>query len=799
MFRASATLVLALLIGLAPAGCGRGIEDQLAAARAQQDDGQFEESIEPLRQVLGEDPENAEANYLLGYALIRTGRVGPAVWPLRKAAQSEEFGDTAGQLLTFALLNTGNFDEARSVADELLAKKPGDTAVLRLRAQANLDGRRYEEMLADADQILAAEPGDIQAQQLRAVALTELKRWDEAEAIFQQMREQATQAGDVTIAGRACVALASLSEKRGDAGKAEQTFAGCADSYSSDPLILGEVAGFYVRKGEPDKATAIWRTAVERAPDSLALRLGLGRRLYESGDMDGAKKVVEQAANDFASAQAWETLAELNRASGDFKAADQYLQKALETGSDSERLRYKRADTLVDAGDFEAAEAAAAEFQESAFRDLIHGRVLLQQGDPKGALEALEAGLARWPDNAPARAAAGRAAQEIGDTKRAFEHYRHAIRADGKGTDAAYAAALLARALGRPQEAAEYARYQLANRPMPNDQGPLLLAIEASREAGNQEQAEGFRNLLAKRAQSGDPGAVAALARLVQQSSGPEAAITAIDAVKLDLTQPKNEPVLRMRVDAQVQLGQAKQALAAVDRALAKHPEEPALLDLRGRVLAALGRKDEARASFEQALAADPQYAPSHAGLGSLAVQAGDLPTALQQFDAAVAADPADPESAHRAAQIVLAQGNREDAEKRLRALLIRTPVHAGACNDLAWILAEEGRDLDLALDLAQRAVRLAPTPSPDFVDTLAYVQLARGEAADAVATLEPALQQHPDSGLLRYRLGLAQEKLGDKDAALAAFREALQDGSFSDAEQARARIARLEAGSGAR
>lgn len=792
MSRASAVLVLALLVGLVPAGCGGGVADQLAAARAQQDDGQFEDSIEPLRQVLALEPENAEGNFLLGYALVRTGRVGPAVWPLRKAAQSSEYGDKASQMLVFALLNSGNFDEARIAADAVLASKPGDAGTLRLRAQANLDGRHFDEMLKDAEKILEGDPNDVQARQLRAVALTELERWDDAEAAFQQLRDDAAKSDDAVLASRACIALAKVREKRGDQAAATKAFADCADAYPADGMVLGEVAQYYVRQQRPEQAEALWRAAVERAPDSLPFRIGLGNQLAADGNLEEAKQVLGKAADDFASPQAWESLAELYRRTGDYAAADEVLQKALAGGADSERLRFKRADTLVDAGELAAAEEVAKDFQEGAFRDLIRGRILLLRGDPAGALEALEAGLTRWPDNAPARAAAGRAAQELGDYPRAFDHYRQAMRADSGATDAALAAALLARALGRPQEAVDYLRHQILNRPV-SDPRIFVLAIETARAAGDQAQADSFRTELEKKAEAGNGVALAALAERARRNTGPKAALKVLDVVKIDLDDPKNEPALRARADALVQLGQAAQALAAVDRALAAHPDEPALLDLRARVLGALGRNDEARASLEKALAQDEGYAPALAGLGALAVTAGDLPGALARFDAAVAADPTDADSAYRAAQIVLAQGDRPQAEQRLRALVARSPGHVAACNDLAWILAENGSDLDFALALAERAVRLAPQPSPDLADTLAFVQLARGDAQGAVATLEPALEAHPDSGVLRYRLGLAREKLGDEQAALAAYRAALADPGFPQAEQARAQIARLE------
>ena len=63
-------LAAALWLGLA---CGSGVESRMAEVRALQDVGQFEISIEQLREILAIDPEYAEASYRLGLALVQTG------------------------------------------------------------------------------------------------------------------------------------------------------------------------------------------------------------------------------------------------------------------------------------------------------------------------------------------------------------------------------------------------------------------------------------------------------------------------------------------------------------------------------------------------------------------------------------------------------------------------------------------------------------------------------------------------------------------------------------------------------
>ena len=63
--------------------------------------------------------------------------------------------------------------------------------------------------------------------------------------------------------------------------------------------------------------------------------------------------------------------------------------------------------------------------------------------------------------------------------------------------------------------------------------------------------------------------------------------------------------------------------------------------------------------------------------------------------------------------------GNESAAEKRFRAALELDPAIVAANNDLAWILASSGRDLETALLYATRAVN--KDPNADTLDTLGY------------------------------------------------------------------------------
>jgi len=249
--------------------------------------------------------------------------------------------------------------------------------------------------------------------------------------------------------------------------------------------------------------------------------------------------------------------------------------------------------------------------------------------------------------------------------------------------------------------------------------------------------------------------------------------------------------VLRALVENSFAADKSADALAAIDAAIAKHPDVGSLHELRGYALGRLERTDEAKAELTKALELDPKNAAANGALATLRGRAGDRAGAIELYDAAAKlSEPPEPYS-YLAAQLVLAAGDSAGAEARLREVVRVDPGNVGARNDLAWLLAEKGADLDAALALAESAKRL--DPSADVMDTLGWVHLKRGETQDAVQDFEQALAKRPDSPSIRYRLGMALTKAGDKARAREMLQAALATGAFPEAEAARRDLAQLE------
>lgn len=781
-------LVLALASAVA---CSSSTESQLVEIRALQEAGQFDPSIAPLRRVLTDEPENPEANYRLGIALVQTGRPSLAVWPLQKAASSESLAVPAGLLLASTLMQNGTFEESIRAADRVLEIEPENLTALYTRANANLSAGKPEGTLADADTILALKPDDVTAAGLRGGALIDLNRVEEAEALWKSIYERAKSAGDDNAAARKCAAVATFYRSQKDNDAAGEQFAECLAAYPSNPLIQQWVADFYIEIGESEKAIGVWRAAVEATPEDLGLRGKLADLLSDEAHRDEGEAFLLETVELFDTPAAWSMLSSFYRKLGEPTRAREALESAMErSGRSSSSLRFAQADMLVEEGELDRAEEIAATIEEPSYRNLLEGSILLARSQPAAALAKLEMGLRLWPNNAGARYLAGQAALQLGDIDRAITEFREAVRVGETETDASLRLGEIYFTRGNYPSAAQFAQRHINKRPFLDERAHVIVA-RSYVELRQWEAAEGaLKNLKARQPESAVP--YVEFAALKRAQDGPEAAIEMMRQAPIDLEAPAYVDALRVLAQDLIATGQGDEALRLVAGAAAKHPESAAHLELHARLLAARGKTDAARAKLEAVVAAHPDHAPAYEGLGAMARDAGQLDQALAYFDRAAALDPSSADYDYAAAQTLLRMGDVDGAIVRLREAKDSDPGHLGANNDLAFLVAQRGGDLDEALALAQRAVRVRRTA--ETLDTLGYVYLKRGDAQQAIEVLSRALEERPDSPSIEYRLGMARSASGDKEGARAILTKALGSGAaFPEAEEARVALARLQ------
>jgi tetratricopeptide (TPR) repeat protein len=131
-------------------------------------------------------------------------------------------------------------------------------------------------------------------------------------------------------------------------------------------------------------------------------------------------------------------------------------------------------------------------------------------------------------------------------------------------------------------------------------------------------------------------------------------------------------------------------------------------------------------------------------------------------------------------------------AELHYRKALEANPEFAPAANNLAYLLAEQEKNLTDALRFARTAHRLFPNDYR-IMDTLGWVYVKLGMYERAIRTLTESIEQAPNNPTILYHLGIAYYKSGAVTQAEATLKQALDiDDAFDGAHHAREILAGL-------
>jgi Flp pilus assembly protein TadD len=141
---------------------------------------------------------------------------------------------------------------------------------------------------------------------------------------------------------------------------------------------------------------------------------------------------------------------------------------------------------------------------------------------------------------------------------------------------------------------------------------------------------------------------------------------------------------------------------------------------------------------------------------------------------------------------ILQTQGDIKGARERFERAIEIDPEAAVAANNLAWIYAEAGENLDQALQLAQTAQRHMPDAA-SVNDTLGFVYVKKDLAALAIPPLKASTEKEPGNPRYQYHLGLAYASAGDAVSARRSLTRSISlKPDFEGAQHARTLLASL-------
>ncbi|GAC1473392.1 MAG: hypothetical protein NVSMB9_21920 [Isosphaeraceae bacterium] len=159
-------------------------------------------------------------------------------------------------------------------------------------------------------------------------------------------------------------------------------------------------------------------------------------------------------------------------------------------------------------------------------------------------------------------------------------------------------------------------------------------------------------------------------------------------------------------------------------------------------VLSQTGKANEAVDMLKAAMKKDAANPLVSATLGNILNQSGRNDEALTIFKTMIEKFPNNDEVIRIARSnlsiIYVNQGDYAKGESELEALLERNPDEAGVNNDLGYLYAEQGKNLEKAESMIRKAIQEEPENSA-YLDSLGWVLFKRGKVKEALEPLEKA------------------------------------------------------------
>lgn len=259
-----------------------------------------------------------------------------------------------------------------------------------------------------------------------------------------------------------------------------------------------------------------------------------------------------------------------------------------------------------------------------------------------------------------------------------------------------------------------------------------------------------------------------ALAQAYAASGNLKAAIGALEEVADD-----SPAALEEMAKYQSGAGLYKDAITSYTRALAGQPNNQRMK--LQRIIAALEAKEyQQAATFAGEAQQQHQAESTFARLHAMAqLELGNRQRAIDLLESTAAKFPRDAETQFKLADVYADAGRPSDAERTLRQMLSVNPADHRVLNYLGYLLAQNGKNLDEAITLVNRALQVEPGRG-EYLDSLGWAYYKQGNLNEAEKYLSQAAQKLPDHPEILDHLGDVYAKRGRWQEAIDAWSRAL-------------------------
>ncbi len=747
----------ALLAALAvTAGCNRdpNVRKQkyLESGERYAQEGKYREATLQYFNALKADKNFAPAHYDLAKAFLKLG-MGNQAYPELMTAVNLAPANAKARIDLGQLLLAGRApDRAAEQANAVLKMKPDDPDALALLAGVAAAKGDRQGAIDTINKALSSDPN--RADLHTSLGVLEGAGGKDLPAARQELEKAVQLDGKNT---NAHLALAALLEVQNDLAGAETQL----------------------------------NAAISASPKVFQPRVALAALYLREKNMPQAEKVIQQASDDFPDDPEGAGLLErfYERTGQAAKAEPAYAALASKHPK-SFPIQIAYARTLAAHEEFDKANAIVEKQKEGHDNDpqwvQLKTGLLLHAHKTDEAYTLLNSAVRNNPDNVDLKVALGFLARDRGDLNTAETNFRAALQRAPGNLSAASGLAEIASRKGDQSGLRQVAEQM--TKLYPNAPLPYLWLGTADANDGHYDTAvESFQKVL-----KADPRNAQALVEMGQvrlkQNRVPEGRGLLEQALVLD----PNSRALPLLVGLDMQANQPAAAIGLIQQQIARNPGNGGLLVQLASVQLAAKDPRGAMASAQQALKANP----SDTGAMRVYTQAGlatnDVNGPIDMWTKWAGGHPQDAQAQSYLGMLAEATGDQNKAIAYYQKSLQLQPEQPTVQNNLAYLMAENGQNTDVALTLAQSAQRAAPN-SPDITDTLAWVYYKKGVYTSALDLLQNAAKTNPDNASVQYHMGLTYEKLNNKPAAQTSLKKAATLGSGSDiGKKAQAELDRL-------
>ncbi|PWU06145.1 MAG: hypothetical protein C5B51_12935 [Terriglobia bacterium] len=715
-----------------------------------------------------------------GNQLYARGAYADAELNYRKAAQKDPNNGEALYRAALAELKQNKPLAAWQDLERCLRVIPDNKAAQRELANLLLGGfigdpsrpqAVYDRLVKISGEWLARDPRSAEALRIKGYLAMLEKRPEEAVTLFTSGHE-ANPADDKMTLG-----LMDALYRSGSAVRAEKAGLDFIAANKSAADVYDALYRLYGETGRPADAENILKRKIQENPKDTGYLLQLAGHYAGVNNRAELAAVMERfLASAGGDPQAHLKSGDFYASIGDWANAQREYSSGIANSKDKLTYQLRLARLLLTQNKSQEGlkllEQTVAEHPEDQYARTLRAALLvdLQSGTKTAeAIQDLKALVEKSPDDTFLRLVYAKVLVQTGDAAGGQAQFQEVIKKDPNSVEARISLADLALKRGAAAEAIQHADVALAL--IPSHVQAQLIRGSALLRAGRYEE-------------SGE--ALIRLARQVPELVDVQLQLAYVSLAKQKYSEAETE--FKKVWDAHPQEWRALGGL--VDTDLAEHRPEKAVARLEEElkrthgaqqvrsmlVTTALksGRYNMAVEQLRTLADQTPDSIDPQLQLSNLYRLRGDLDGAIKILEKAATLQPKDPRPGTMISFLLEQLNRKQEAKQSARHALSLHPEDPAAMNNLAYLMAETGDNLDQALKLARQATGKAPQV-PFFADTLAVVYLKRNQNDEALEILDKLVRQYPNNADFAYHAGVGWFQKGQTTRAKTELARALQ------------------------